>query len=180
MKSFLRPVIGIALLALCLPATSFAAKKTWTLSSPNGRIKAEIKADGKLSYSITFDGKQILAPSEIAMVLSDGTVFGEGKVTKTYTWKNEEKAIPAVAYKKAAVDDIHNCLALSFKGYAVEFRAYDNAVAYRFVSTAKKGSFNVKSEKAEFNFPEDWTSWVPYVRTDKIESFEPQFFNSFI
>ena len=94
------------------------------------------------------------------MVLDNGVVFGEGKVKKTYSWKNAEKAIPTVAYKKATVDDVFNCLAISFKDCAIEFRAYDNAVAYRFVSTAKKGSFNVESEKAEFNFPEDWTAWA--------------------
>ena len=179
MKPLFKRVILTALMAACPLVAAFAAKTAWTLASPDGRLKAEIQANGKLSYSITLDGKQILEPSEIAMVLSDGTVFGEGKVTRTYSWKNEDRAIPAVAYKKAAVDDVFNCLVVSFKGCAVEFRAYDNAVAYRFVSTAKKGEFKVKSEKAEFNFPEDWTSWVPYVNTNKIESFEPQFFNSF-
>ena len=36
----------------------------------------------------------------------------------------------------------------------------------------------MESEKAEFNFPEDWTAWVPYVR-DGQDSFEKQFKNSF-
>ena len=179
MRITLKSILCATLMAVCLPAVSFAAKNTWTLSSPDGRIKAEIKADGKVSYSVTFDGKTILAPSEIAMTLEDGTVFGKGKVKKAYSWKNADKGIPAVAYKKATVDDIYNCLAISFKDCAIEFRAYDNAVAYRFVSTAKKGSFNVKEEKAEFAFPEDWMSWVPYVNTTKFETFESQFKNSF-
>ena len=179
MNISLKSILCTALMAVCLPVVSFAAKNTWTLASPDGRIKAEIKADGKVSYSVTFDGKTILAPSEIAMVLEDGTVFGQGKVKKTYSWKNTDKGIPAVAYKKASVDDVYNCLAVSFKDCAIEFRAYDNAVAYRFVSTAKKGSFNVKEEKAEFAFPEDWMSWVPYVNTTKFETFESQFKNSF-
>ena len=179
MGKTLKSLFCAALVAVCLPVTSFAAKSSWVLTSPDGRVKAEIKADGKVSYSVTFDGKTILAPSEIAMKLDNGTVFGKGKLKKTYTWSNDDKAIPAVAYKKAAVDDIYNCLALSFKDYSIEFRAYDNAVAYRFISTAKKGKFKVKSEQAEFNFPEDWMSWVPYVNTSKIESFETQFGNSF-
>ena len=177
MGKTLKSLFCFAILAICMPMTAFAAKTSWTLTSPDGRIKAEIKADGKVSYSVTFDGKTVLAPSEIAMVLDDGSTFGEGKVKKTYSWKNEDKAIPAIAYKKAAVDDIYNCLAISFKDYSIEFRAYDNAVAYRFVSTAKKGKFKVKSEKAEFNFPQDWMAWVPYVRDG--ETFENQFTNSF-
>ena len=171
----MKSILYATLVALCLPIASFATKNTWTLSSPDGRIKAEIKADGKITYSLSLDGKTILAPSEIAMTLEDGTVFGKGKVKKAYFWETADKGIPAVAYKKAAVDDVYNGLAINFKGYSVEFRAYDNAVAYRFVSTAKKGSFNVKEEKTEFAFPEDWTSWVPYVRTTEFETFESQF-----
>ena len=179
MKRTLKSILCIALMAVCLPVASFAAKNTWTLSSPDGRLKAEIKANGKISYSVTFDGKTILAPSEIGMTLDNGTVYGKDKVKKTYTWENADKAIPAVAYKKATVDDIYNCLALGFKDYSVEFRAYDNAIAYRFVSTAKRGKFNVNSEKAEFNFPEDWMSWVPYVMNGQGKTFDQQFRNSF-
>ena len=178
MNTTFKSLLCIALAALCVSFSAFSAPKTYTLTSPDGRIKAQISAGDKVSYSVTFDGKVVLAPSEIAMVLDNGVVFGEGKVKKTYSWKNADKAIPTVAYKKATVDDVYNGLSVSFKDCAVEFRAYDNAVAYRFVSTAKKGAFNVKSEKAEFNFPEDWTAWVPYVR-DGQDSFEKQFKNSF-
>ena len=34
--------------------------QTHTVSSPDGRIAAEIGTDGKLSYSITYDGKTIV------------------------------------------------------------------------------------------------------------------------
>ena len=152
MKRTPKSILLAALMAVCLPLTAGAAKNTWTLSSPNGRIKAEVKANGKVSYSVTFDGKTILAPSEIGMSLDNGTVYGKDKVKGTKTGKNIEHGLPAVAYKKAAVDDIYNWLTVSFKDYDVEFRAYDNAVAYRFVSTDRKGKFNVESEKAEFNF----------------------------
>ena len=178
MKKSFRILFCVVFSVFSLPLMVVAAPKTYTLSSPDGRIKAEINAGDKVSYSVKFDGKVVLAPSEIAMVLDNGVVFGEGKVKKTYSWKNADKAIPTVAYKKATVDDVFNCLAISFKDCAIEFRAYDNAVAYRFISTAKKGAFNVESEKAEFNFPEDWTAWVPYVR-DGQDSFEKQFKNSF-
>ena len=174
----LKSIICAALMAVCLPMVASAAKKAWTLSSPNGRVKAEIKADGKVSYSVTFDGKAVLAPSEIAMKLSNGTVYGEGKV-KGVKSGDVAETIQAVAYKKALVDNVYKWLTLDFKDYSIEFRAYDNAVTYRFVSTAKKGNFEVKSEKAEFNFPQDWMSWVPYVNTSRIESFETQYGNSF-
>ena len=178
MTNTLKTIICAAVLAVSLPFVSFGAQKTWTLASPDGRVKAEINASGKVTYSVTFDGKTVLAPSEIAMKLDNGLVYGEGKVKGVKTGKVSEK-IPAVAYKKAVVDNVYNWLTLAFKDYSIEFRAFDNAVAYRFVSTAKKGDFTVKNETVEFNFPEDWMSWVPYVNTSKIESFDTQYGNSF-
>ena len=178
MTNTLKTIICAAVLAVSLPFVSLGAQKTWTLASPDGRVKAEINATGKVTYSVTFDGKTVLAPSEIAMKLDNGLVYGEGKVKGVKTGKVSEK-IPAVAYKKAVVDNVYNWLTLAFKDYSIEFRAFDNAVAYRFVSTAKKGDFTVKNETVEFNFPEDWMSWVPYVNTSKIESFDTQYGNSF-
>ena len=173
----MRRILTTAFLALSLPIAALSAGKSWTLSSPDGRIKADICSDGKVTYSVTFDGKTILAPSEIAMTLDNGIVFGEGKVRGVKAGKVDEKGLPAVAYKKATVDNVYNWLTLSFKDYAVEFRAFDNAVAYRFVSTARKGDYTVKSETAEFNFAEDWTSWVPFVISG--DTFEKQFRTSF-
>ena len=177
MTTKLKTILCAAVLALCMPLISLGAQKSWTLASPDGRVKAEITASGKVTYSVTFDGKTILAPSEIAMNLDNGLVYGEGKVKGVKTGKVAEK-IPAVAYKKAVVDNEYNWLTLAFKDYSIEFRAFDNAVTYRFVSTARKGDFNVKDEDAEFNFPEDWTVWVPYVRDHK-DNMEKQFSNSF-
>ena len=177
MNKTLKTLFCTVIFAICLPFMSMAAAKVYSLTSPDGRIKAEIKADGKVTYSVTFDGKTILEPSGISMTLDGGTVFGSGKVTRTYSFKNNE-TLPAVAYKKANVKDVYNALVLSFKECLIEFRAYDNAVAYRFLSPAKGGDFIVKSEEATFNFAEDWTAWVPYVR-DGQDSFEKQFKNSF-
>jgi len=177
-KQFLSFLVAVSA-ALLLSAPSFAAKTAWTLSSPDGRIKAEISSNGKTSYSVTFRGKTILSPSEISMTLESGEVFGEGKVKGVKTGKVEERGLPAVAYTKSQVDNIYNYLTLSFKNCDIEFRAYDNAVTYRFVSTAKKGSFNISSEKVELKFPEDWSSWAPYpIGADK-QTIERQFRNSF-
>ena len=173
LKSFVCSVLA----TLCVSIAASAAQKPISLSSPDGRIKAEISTVGNLTYSLAFDGVTVLAPSQIAMTLEDGTVFGTAKVKGVKTGKHNA-SIPAVAYKKAVVEDNYNWLTLAFKDYSVEFRAYNDGFAYRFVSTAKKGDFKVSSEKAEFNFPEDWMAWVPYCNSDN-SSFESQFTTSF-
>lgn len=175
----LKSLLCASALAVCLPFVAFSAPKKQVLSSPDGKIQVEVNTNGKVTYSVTYNGIQLLSPSTISMALSDGAVFGgDKKPAKIKTGNNDVKGIPAVAYKKSSVDEVYNFLTLVYKNCEVQFRAYDKGVAYRFVSTAKKGSFNVASEQAEFNFAQDWTSWVPYVRPP-YDNIEQQFRTSF-
>lgn len=90
-----------------------------------------------------------------------------------------DEVIPAPVYKKAEVEDKCTTLTLYFKGdYAVEFRAYDEAAAYRFVST-RKGDYTVKDEVAEFAFEGDNKVYCSYVRSNAKKTFEQQYYNSF-
>ncbi|MCQ2162409.1 MAG: glycoside hydrolase family 97 protein [Bacteroidales bacterium] len=160
-----------------MPLSMAAAAKDYKLSSPDGKISVSITAGENLAYSVSYDGKEILAPSKLAMNIEGGKVFGAGKVRKVTTGKVEDKGLATVAYKKASVDDVYNFTTIAYSECSVEFRAYDDAVAYRFVSTAKKGEFNVASEDVEYNFADNLQTWVPYVRTQG--TFEQQWYNSF-
>ena len=176
----LHPLLLTAAMLIGLPLVAFGARNNWSLSSPDGRIVTEISTGDGLRYSISRDGIALLTPSEISMTFEDGTVFGGAdKVRRSRKGSHDVKGIPAMNYKKATVDDVYNFLTLEFKGYNVEFRAFDNGVAYRFISTVKSGEFTVTDELTEFNFAEDWTAWVPYVKSDDGKTFKQQFVNSF-
>ena len=177
----LKQFFSAAVIFICLPLAAFGAQKTWSLSSPDGRIVTEVSTGDGLKYSVSRDGVALLTPSEISMTFDDGTMFGgtSDKVRRVRRGAHDVKGIPAMNYKKACVDDVYNFLTLEFKGYNVEFRAFDNGVAYRFVSTAKSGEFTVTDELTEFNFAQDWTAWVPYVKDADGKTFKQQFVNSF-
>ena len=176
----LKQLLLTAAMLIGLPLVAFGARNNWSLSSPDGRIVTEISTGDGLRYSISRDGIALLTPSEISMTFEDGTVFGGAdKVRRSRKGSHDVKGIPAMNYKKATVDDVYNFLTLEFKGYNVEFRAFDNGVAYRFISTVKSGEFTVTDELTEFNFAEDWTAWVPYVKSDDGKTFKQQFVNSF-
>ena len=166
-----------SILALTMPLLAMA-EKTSTLTSPDGKLKVEVTSGSKVTYSVTYDGTEILKPSEISMTLSDGTVFGSDKKASIKTGKVNNPGLVASQYTKKTVDDVYNYLTLKYKKYEIEFRAYDKGLAYRFVSTAKKGSYEVMGEQAEFSFAKDWNTWIPYVR-EKYDTFEQQFHNSF-
>ena len=171
--------IKTLLAALCIGSLSLAAQKTYQLTSPDGKVETTITAGTTLAYSISVDGKQVLAPSALSMSLSNNSVWGTNvKVKKAHrSTINEEVSSPV--YRATALPNHCNVLTLQCAGnYNVEFRAYNNGVAYRFVSRLKK-PFNVNSEGVEYNLVGDCTCVVPYVNGFDANNPEGQFRNSF-
>lgn len=154
---------------------SAASARNYTLSSPDGAIGVKVETEGAIRYSVELDGQQILAPSEISMTLSDGTVYGSGAVRKVRR-STVNRNIDALFYRKAVVKENYNEIELTFRLFKLVFRAYDNGVAYRFVSLSKK-PFNVREEQVEYAFPDDWSAYVPYANAEG--DLEAQLHNSF-
>ena len=148
--------------ALLIVSGATAAEKEYSLASPNGKIVAKIAAGEKLTYAVSFDGKSVVSPSQIALRLTDGEVLGEGcKVVKAKSSSTNSVIVPQL-YFRTEIADHYNALTLSFReGFAVEFRAYDEGVVYRF-STARKADYIVENEVAEFRFAEPATTWIAY------------------
>ena len=158
----MKKIIISAVLCVCGLVAYAAAPKPQTLTSPDG--KTTVTFD-KFKYSVDVDGKQILAPSAISMTLADGTVYGgDAKLVRTLR-KTVDQTVPTHIYKKTEVRENYNEMTLVFKAFDLVFRAYDNAVAYRFVSKSKV-DFIVESEQAEFSFPGNWKAFVPYCNND--------------
>ena len=82
----------------------------------------------------------------------------------------------------------YNSAVVTFDGYAVELRAYNDGVAYRFISKTE-GDYTVIDELAEFAFDgfaefgysSDHMAWVPYVnfKPDATTDYATQFYTSF-
>lgn len=176
---FKRFLFSIAATFLFAATPSFAKDGNYQVSSPDGHITASVTVGENISYTVSRDGQTLIAPSTISMNLSDGIVFGQNdKVRKTVRASFDE-TFHTVAYKKAEVRDNYNQILLNFKEFSLIFRAYDDGVAYRFVSNLdKKNTYEVISEQAEFNFGEDRQAFIPYVNSGA-KTVEGQYFNSF-
>ena len=165
----------LAAMALAFTATA-ASVKNYTLVSPDGKLEVRTQVGKIVSWSLVVDGKEIVSPSPLSITLSDGTVWGEGsRFLRRYT-KTVDNTVKTVVYKKSEVRDHYNELMLCFKCFNIEFRAYDEGAAYRFVAKSDK-PLTVKEEKAEFRFAGDWEGFIPYVRVKG--GFEEQFHSSF-
>jgi len=171
----MRTILTTFLLALTI--SSWGQKK-YQLKSPDGKLVAAIVLNDKISYSITHQSDTILKPSALNMTLDNGATWGKDSQLKSAKTANHHQQINALFYKRNQIDDHYSELVLSFKeNFNIIFRAYNEGVAYRFVSTSDK-AITVKNEEAIFNFSKDFNAYVPYVK-GKFKDVESQYFNSF-
>ena len=170
------------MLALCTLSIAQAKPTQKQITSPDGTLKITVTIADDVRWSVEDDGKSIIEPSQIAMQIGEGEVWGAKPILRKASVGKIDEVIPSPLYKKSEVENECTTLTLTFKGdYAIELRAYDNAAAYRFVST-RKGDYTVKNEVSEFEFAGDNTvigSYVKFNRKGTGNAIEKQYYNSF-
>lgn len=171
--------ILLAVTAILLAASTALAAKHYTLSSPSGLIVTNVGCGKELTYSVKYGSQQIIAESPLSLSFTDGSELGPNlRITKVLRQKCD-KVIPSPFTQSESMTDRYNGLTLITKeGWNIEFRAYNDGVAYRFIHTENK-LLDILSEQVEFNFPTDLYVTTPYVRSGSDEDIASQFFNSF-
>ena len=125
------------------------------LSSPNGEIKVTLDITDKIYYSIAYDGDVLLKDNSLQLTLKDEVLGQNPRLRRRKYVSVDEQLTPVMPLKFSTVTNQYNQLTLTFKNYSVEFRAYDDGVAYRFV-TSRKGEVEVLGEEFAVNFPDDY------------------------
>ena len=148
------------------------AATTHELNSPDKRIKLVIQVDGQVAYSVFCDGKEILLPSPLSLIVDGAGILGKNPRFSAFKMRSaDNEIIPPVEEKRALIRDRFNEAALTFKGgFGLIFRAYDDGVAYRFF-TRLKGRVKVIAEEVRFNFGADHSIYFPVTDTF-VSSFE--------
>lgn len=178
MRNTNKSYILLLILAIICCRTSVSAQKQFLVQSPDNELKVNISVGNTIEYSVSHNGDLMIANSPISMLLTNGMSFGVNPRIAKLSTKTLNDTITASVYKRKEITDTYNELILKFKeGFSLVFRAYNNGIAYRFVSDLKK-PFEVKSEEVNFNFPTDQKAYIPYVQNIK-EPIEKQFYNSF-
>ncbi len=122
------------------------AQKQVSATSPDGQTKVTVTAADRIYYDVESHGELLFKQCHIGMTLSDRTL-GEKPVLKgKKVQKVSETVTPIHPLKFSKVDNTYTLLTLTFGGgYKLEWRIYDDGVAYRFV-TALKGDIEVMGE----------------------------------
>lgn len=143
-------------LLLCLTALFVQAQKLYNLSSPNGDIRLSVTVSDKISYDIACRDEVLLENGVMQLQVGEEVLGKNPKVTGRKTKSVDETIKPVVSFKFSSIRNNYNQLLLKFRGnYSIEFRAFDDGIAYRFI-TDKKGEVEIMNELFQVDFPEDY------------------------
>lgn len=142
-----------------------------TVSSPNGQLQVTVaEAGGRVTYSATLSGQQVLLPSALGLKTSLGDLTKELTVTGSQTDAVHEQY--TMRGTKASSGDYNaNTLTVNLQNkdgitFSVLFQVSDRDIAFRYSFPRQKvGKIEYKrvrilSEASSFNFPDGTTTFI--------------------
>jgi alpha-glucosidase len=182
------------ILTLIFLATSLRAQTDSTsLISPNGRLAIHFQIIttnhttapvGQLVYDVAFQGKSLLNPSALSLTLQGESPLGANvRIAKT-TPSQTDETYTVVSGKSNPVRNHFNALRLELeepdaphRKLIVEARAYDDAIAFRYVVPEQPGlsEFRLAKENTEFRISMDATCYALV-----LPNFQSQYESDFI
>lgn len=147
---------------LMVVATCTFSQSVLFLMSPDQKIQLNIKTTDFLEIEVLVDSIVVLEYSRLSLSIEDEEVLGlNPKVKKKLLESVDRYVEPVVAEKYKSVHENYNELKLLCKGdYQVNFRVYNNGVAWQF-ETFYKDQITVNREQLLLNFPENSNIWFP-------------------
>lgn len=144
---------------------SLAAPKTETVMSPDGNIRLEVTVGDRLTMNVFRGNEHIMKDCPLSLKIGTETFGLNPRLNSTKRTKIDETVSPVIPLKYATVTNKANQLTLSLKGnVSIEFRAYDNGVAHRFVINKGKAMTDIINEEFGINFPEPFTAHISQTR----------------
>ena len=142
---------------ILMAATCFSAyaQKVVTAKSPDGQTSVSVTLSDRIYYDVVSHNETLLKQSVIGMQLRDKTL-GEKPILKKKSLRTVEETIkPLFPLKYSEVENNYTLLTLDMKGgYAVEFRLYNDGVAWR-MKTALPDEIEVMQENTLFQLAEN-------------------------
>jgi len=150
-----------------------AANQQLELKSPDGKITLSLNLSDKIYYSIAANNEPLLENCYLQMSINNQVLGQNPKLLKKKISLENEKIVPLVPMKFSTVNSLYNKLLLTFQGnYSVEFRAFNNGVAYRFITNNNTNSI-VENEDFALNFPANYLLHIQQPRGFKTPYEEP-------
>ena len=171
--------IILSLLLLLLGMSAGAQKRTFTLSSPDGRLTTHISSDGaSVKYNVVYNETILLQPTTIDIDYTQGDKTYSAMTVRKATRRTIDEVVPSPFTRQSSMRNHCNELTLHTKeGLSLVFRAYNEGIAYRFVWEGKPG--HVNEEMVNYNFDGNMLTTAPYVISFDSTRHEIQYSTSF-
>ncbi|MBN1144196.1 MAG: glycoside hydrolase family 97 N-terminal domain-containing protein, partial [Bacteroidales bacterium] len=139
---------------------SLQAGEAIVLQSPDKTIAIEVTLWEKIYYTVSYNGERVLEASPMSLVLEHATLGSYPELIESNTTTVDQYLYPEWGSRQQ-IHDHYTQLTLDFKGdYSVEFRAYNQGVAYRFVTRQKQKQVIVRHEEVAFRFNFGVSAWM--------------------
>jgi len=152
----------IVFIAFLFGACLFA--KEYKLTSPSENIELLVSVDRNngIFGQVSVDGIEMMRFGPIQMDIDGiGMLGSDPRVRKVHRSVVDEEFMPVVREKRAVISDHYKELSLLFKeNFRLDFRAYDDGVAYRF-RTELDGEIQVNNESVQFDFMDNPMIYYP-------------------
>lgn len=146
----------LSILITCLCAVNMYSQKTVELLSPNREIRVTFSISDKVYYTLSYNNDILLENNSLRLSLNDEVLGQNPRLLGQKISSVKEQLKPIVPLKYSIVHNDYNQLLLRFKGdYSIEFRAFDDGIAYRFITNIG-GEIEVVEEDFIINFPKDY------------------------
>lgn len=130
------------------------------LSSPDKSLSVKVSFNDKISFEVYHEKKSII-PSSIIDLKIDGETIDLNKKIRILPVKGVKNEIKSVVpLKDANIINHYNELTIDFKNYKLQFRAYNDGVAYRWI-TDFKNELIIDNEIIDLNFHNPTQVWYP-------------------
>lgn len=139
----------LSLLLAMLISIPALCQKQVSATSPDGQVQVNVTVSDKVYYDVISHGETLLQQSSLGMTLSSGPLGGSKPVLKGKKIQTvNETVTPIFPLKNSQVPNQYTLLTLTMGGnYQIQWRVYNDGVAYRFV-TSLKGEIDILSEEA--------------------------------
>ena len=135
--------------------------QNFALTSPDGQLELEIEVSDNVIFSLNRGSAILLEEVVISMDCGDIILGVNDKVIDHERESIDEIVKPVLAQKNKEVINKYNNLNIVFEGnYSIDFRLFDEGMAYRFVSAIDR-DIEVEQEKMDITFPKGTSSYFP-------------------
>ncbi|UBB26128.1 glycoside hydrolase family 97 protein [Pseudoxanthomonas japonensis] len=158
-----------ALTVLSLPLTALAAPPV-RVSSPDGRIVVELDSDpdGRPTYAVQRDGKPLLAPSRLGVLLVDTPKLDRAIAVTAPRTRSFDETWEQPWGERRRIRNHYNELRVTLAENAkprrhldLVFRVYDDGLGFRYEFPRQEGlpTVRIREELTEFTLAGDATAW---------------------